>query len=199
MPLERQNIWMITIFVATVLALITTVSLMYQDMTNGSQPAICTDFPSKEVYEKCLSDETDKFFKIDYSETKDLAKAFLTLLVAVFVASVTFSEKIADLKTAGLWAKSAMITCWVLLLLAISACGAGLTYMIFGLGTIIHEFRSPYPLEHRAQRLFGGAGLLFGLALISMLFAGLPATFKTTEAVPIAARGSEDEMDVPES
>jgi len=41
----------------------------------------------------CVDAAVKRFHDIDYTESKDLAKSFLTLLVGVFVASVTFTEK----------------------------------------------------------------------------------------------------------
>ena len=64
--------------------------------------------------------------KTSYDEGKDLSKSFLTLIGAVFVASITFSEKIIDLKTAGPSGRVAMVTCWLSLLLSVAACGTGL-------------------------------------------------------------------------
>ena len=41
-----------------------------------------------------LPEFVDNFLKYDYGETKDLCKSFLTLVSALLVFSVTFSEKI---------------------------------------------------------------------------------------------------------
>lgn len=38
------------------------------------------------------------FLKYNYAETKDLAKAFLTLASAILAFSVTFAEKVVDLQ-----------------------------------------------------------------------------------------------------
>jgi len=48
----------------------------------------------------------NRFLDRDYAEVKDLSTAFLTLLTAVFVASITFSEKIVDFNRSGWWAKA---------------------------------------------------------------------------------------------
>src|SRR6059058_128106 len=42
-------------------------------------------------YYACVDRRAKLFLEHDYTETKDLAKAFLTLLTAVLVASITFS------------------------------------------------------------------------------------------------------------
>src|SRR5262245_9591627 len=53
------------------------------------------------------------FAEKEYSELKDLGKSFLTLLVGVFVASITFSEKIVSVSTTTFWSKSMLYLCWL--------------------------------------------------------------------------------------
>src|SRR4051812_42403465 len=48
------------------------------------------------AFESCIEYQAKLFIDRDYSEAKDLSKAFLTLLVAVLIASITFSEKIVN-------------------------------------------------------------------------------------------------------
>lgn len=127
-----------------------------------------------EGYRRCARDRADIFLKADYSETKDLCKAFLTLLTAVFVASITFSEKIVNVGRSGWWPKSMMITSWICLLLAIAACGAGLSLMTWAAGYATHNWEyDVYELEGRAVPLFIYAGLLFGGGLAALLVAGI--------------------------
>lgn len=152
-----------------------------------------TELPCATIYTRgtsafmtCAQAEADRFFKIDYSESKDLAKAFLTLVTAVFVASVTFSEKIVDMKTASNWAKTSMLLCWLLLLIAIAACGSGLVYMIFALGTINYEYLQVWGHETRALILFVTSGIAFGIGLFCMLFAGIPSLFAKPEVAGLA-------------
>src|SRR5262245_9975746 len=64
-------------------------------------------------YYDCVDVRARLFLERDYAETKDLAKAFLTLLTAVLVASITFSEKIVNLDRSGWWPRSLMIGSWV--------------------------------------------------------------------------------------
>ena len=40
------------------------------------------------------------FLAYDYMEAKDMAKAFLTLVSAILVGTITFSEKIVNFETA---------------------------------------------------------------------------------------------------
>ncbi len=108
-----------------------------------------------------------QLFVNDYTESKDFAKAFLTLLVAVFVASITFSEKIVDLAKSGAWPKAAMIICWLALLVAVVACGTGLAYMVIAYGIAVYAPEVDYRFhEVRAVQLFTASGILFGLGAL---------------------------------
>ncbi|HYY95618.1 MAG TPA: hypothetical protein VE713_14035 [Pyrinomonadaceae bacterium] len=130
----------------------------------------------KEVFDGCIKERAELFAGKDYSEAKDLAKAFLTLLTAVLVASITFSEKIVDFNNSGWWSRGFMISCWILLLAAIASCGAGLALMTSAFGYATY---SPYQdygqFEHRAGILYIIAGLSFGTGLMSLLIAGIIA------------------------
>jgi uncharacterized membrane protein YiaA len=130
-----------------------------------------------ETIPDCSQQAAKKFFTIDYSEAKDLGKSFLTLIVAVFVASVTFSEKIANLKESGRRAIFAMLGCWILLLLSLGMCGAGLTYQTIAMFIVSYRYRSPWIMETLAGGLFLLAGVSFMAALLCMLIAGLPSLF----------------------
>jgi hypothetical protein len=147
-------------------------------------PAItsCTDpfEPSKvhtagsAAFQECLKKRAQIFLSTDYAESKDLAKAFLTLLTAVFVASITFSEKIVNMQNAGWWSKGLMITAWSCLLLAIVSCGSGLglmaeaAYVAANLPSL-----SVVDMENSAAILFVWSGLMFGGALAALLVAGV--------------------------
>ncbi len=168
------------------------VGQMYSDITApSSREPICPgEHPTDAAAQKaCAQEMVDRFFKIDYSESKDLAKSFLTLLVAVFVASVTFSEKIIGIGAASGLAKVSMLACWILLLIAIVACGIGLTYIMFALGDIVYVKAWPYEKELRAGWLFAIAGVAFVLSLCALLLSGIQALFlpstSETPASPI--------------
>jgi hypothetical protein len=135
-----------------------------------------------------------KLFVTDYSETKDLTKSFLTLLVAVFVASITFSEKIVDVHKSGGWPTIAMISCWVSLLLAVIACGTGVGYMVIAYGMSVYAPESNYRFhEARAVQLFIASGVSFGVGLCTMLLAGLNTLVQSapTVQVPVGETASD--------
>jgi hypothetical protein len=125
-------------------------------------------------YYRCVDERAKLFIDRDYAETKDLAKAFLTLLTAVLVASITFSEKIVDVNRSGWWPRGLMIGSWILLLAAIASCGAGLGLMAEAAGYAAYFPHADFRLlEMTAVRLFISAGLAFGGGLASLLVAGV--------------------------
>jgi Mn2+/Fe2+ NRAMP family transporter len=98
----------------------------------------------------------------------------ITLLTAVLVASITFSEKIVDVSRSALAAKVLMISCWGLLLLAIVACGAGLALMAAAAGFASYRPELNYhEFEPGAQKLLVTSGLSFGAALVALICAGI--------------------------
>jgi hypothetical protein len=125
-------------------------------------------------YNNFINSFNEKFVEKEYAELKDLAKSFLTILVAVFVASITFSEKIVNFNTSTWWSKSLLIVCWVLLLLSIVLTGSGLVFLTSSFNQAIYV---PCPdnidLYMKAFFCFVFSGLAFGLALASMLCAGI--------------------------
>jgi hypothetical protein len=126
------------------------------------------------AYRACIDERAKRFIERDFAETKDLSKAFLTLLTAVLVASITFSEKIVDMKTAGPWSKGLMIGSWLCILGAIVACGTGLAVMTNALGAAAWAPHLDWTvLEGRALILLVFSGVLFVLGLGFLLFAGL--------------------------
>jgi hypothetical protein len=125
-------------------------------------------------YFACIDAKAKTFLDRDYAEAKDASKAFLTLLTAVFVASITFSEKIVDIPRSSAWSRGLMIACWVLLLLAIAACGTGLALMMVAAGQAAYEPQYSYwSLENAAVYLYISSGLAFGLALVALLGGGI--------------------------
>lgn len=142
-----------------------------QDVTDFTHGVQCVEPGCQKLYAA---------IKTVYDEGKDLSKSFLTLIVAVFVASITFSEKIIDLKTAGPWAKTAMIICWASLLLAIVACGTGLVYLASMLDQALFVNLPDDRHANTAATLIASSGMLFVIGLIMMLLAGMPAFLRKT-------------------
>jgi hypothetical protein len=126
------------------------------------------------AYYRCIDARAKVFLAGDYAESKDLGKAFLTLLTAVFVASITFSEKIVNVKEASWWPRGVMIAAWSLLLVAIAACGCGLCFITLAAGQATYRpDLNFYELEWRSVVMFITSGLTFGSALVFLLVAGI--------------------------
>jgi len=139
---------------------------------------------SKDGLTECLERTAKLFLDKDYAETKDLAKTFLTLLSAALVASITFSEKIVDIHNSKRTPLLAMLSCWLLLLLAIVFTGSGLASMTFAAGyAAYHPSANFWHLEFHAVNLFIAACLSFGFGLFALITAGtISLVDKRTEA-----------------
>jgi hypothetical protein len=72
--------------------------------------------------------EIKDFLTYDYTEAKDLGKAFLTLMSAILVFSITFSEKIVDFQKGSQQAKRKLFWSWNLIVTAIILCGTSLVF-----------------------------------------------------------------------
>jgi hypothetical protein len=117
---------------------------------------------------------TLEFTKSIYPQLLDLGKFFLTILVGVFVASITFSEKIVNFQSTSWWAKSLLILCWLFLLLSIVCDGVGLVFVTnWYTNEVIEHSQEHMTMFELAFFCFGFAGISFGLALTSMLAAGI--------------------------
>jgi hypothetical protein len=137
---------------------------------NGSHHSSASD---RVGFLACRQAEADVFLKADYAEMKDLAKAFLTLLTAALIASITFSEKIVDLSNAGLWARVLMIISWIAIFIAIMSLGAGLSFMTVGAGCATYSPTLDYRMfETKAIMPYIFAGVSFGFGLATMLVSG---------------------------
>lgn len=177
----------INYFLIAVLFLITAFIVIHFSSTmNGSLPEqeVCSDRFERKKYTKqqqekfleCIKNQADKFVTSDYAEIKDLSKTFLSLLVAVFVASIAFSEKIVNFGNAGQFARLSMILCWLLLLFAIILCGTALAYMTQAAGIATYDpYLNYWIIEDRAAGLMISSGVCFGGGLVAMMMTGIIA------------------------
>lgn len=146
--------------------------------------------PGSELFARCIDAQAKLFIERDVAETKDLGKAFLTLLVGVFVASITFSEKIVNVDRATVWSRGAVIACWVLILLAIASCGVALALMIVASGFASYEpYLNYYVHEGDAMSLLLFAGVVFGTALVALFVAGVLALVQRRKDTPVGRMG----------
>ncbi|MDL2354305.1 MAG: hypothetical protein QFF03_03505 [Pseudomonadota bacterium] len=135
-------------------------------------------------FRNCAARKAKLFYERDYAESKDLAKAFLTLLSGILVASITFSEKIVDVHKATKVPLCAMVTCWLFLLCAIALTGGGLAWMAWaaGIASYVPEL-DIVPITAFASRLLMFAGLSFGAALVALIIAGVVSLMDKRTAI----------------
>src|SRR5689334_5634133 len=73
-----------------------------------------------------MDDSTKDFLTYDYGEAKDLAKSFLTLVSAILVGTITFSEKIVNFQTASTAQRLLVIASWTFFVLSIVLSGVAI-------------------------------------------------------------------------
>jgi hypothetical protein len=83
------------------------------------------------------------FLNFNYAEAKDLAKSFLTLIAAILVFSITFSEKVVVFQTAGVIRRILLIISWSFFVLAIIGCGVAIVAYFNTLLYAVHCQSSP--------------------------------------------------------
>jgi len=148
-----------------------TVATSCRDTFTGYRQVLQADVKS---FQECALRRAKLFYERDYAEAKDLGKAFLTLLGAMLVTSITFSEKIVNVQSGSKVPLCAMVICWLSLLSAIAFTGGGLAWMAHaaGVATYIPEI-DIRRVENFAIQLFIFGGLAFGLSLAAMILAGV--------------------------
>ncbi|HEX8411710.1 MAG TPA: hypothetical protein VF883_22880 [Thermoanaerobaculia bacterium] len=114
-------------------------------------------------------DAAGLFLKYNYLETKDLCKQFLTLVSAILVFSLTFSEKIVGFANAGTWPKTLLAVGWSSMLGAIVAGGIGLLYITMAAGDAVYAKLRFYSLAARSYKYIVVAGALFVVGLCALI------------------------------
>ena len=184
--MTHQSIVTILVIVGTVIIVITASILFYRKFSQpvgikircinsyGYELKYVPGEPVSKEYKECIENRTRAFLEKEYEVTRDLCKSFLTLLAGLLVGSITFSEKIVNFNSASRTARSLMISCWLCLLLAIVACGAGLTLMTVAAGWAIYQpFSDYFIFEEPAIYLFLFAGISFGSGLACLISSGV--------------------------
>jgi hypothetical protein len=85
-----------------------------------------------------MDQAAEAFLKYDYAQTVDLGKAFITLLSAILVLSVTFAEKIINWEKSDRIPKILLLMCWGLLIFSIILCGASLNVIFATAVAVAH-------------------------------------------------------------
>jgi hypothetical protein len=140
------------------------------------------------------------FLTYDYAEAKDLAKAFLTLVSAVLVGTITFSEKIVNFQTASLLQRLLVIGSWGFFVFAIITCGIAIVLdynsVLAATGVCWHracEYALPFGISLTMERaphdllLWGNrcmilSGCFFALGLLSLVISAVVAASPTNKS-----------------
>jgi hypothetical protein len=127
-----------------------------------------------------LNEDAANFLKYAFAETKDLALHFLTVVTAVLVFSLTFAEKIVNFNSAGRSARLFISVSWCSLLLSIVSCGIAICYVALsgGAASANGDPRQYLPPMHNAILCLSIAGVLFVLALVTLIIAALTSALK---------------------
>jgi hypothetical protein len=133
-----------------------------------------------------MSDLAKLFLQYDYPETKDLCKHFLTLVTAVLVFSLAFSEKIVNFPTAPKPAKRLLLSAWCSMIGAIIVCGVGLCYITIAAGEAIYGGARYYDSAFVAWKLIIIAGVSFVVGLVALMGAGVVSIYGRKEAPPLS-------------
>jgi hypothetical protein len=120
-----------------------------------------------------MSELAKLFLQYDYPETKDLCKQFLTLVTAVLVFSLAFSEKIVNFPTAPKMAKRLLLSSWCSMISAIILCGVGLCYITVAAGDAVYGGARYLDLAFLAWRWIIVAGVSFVVGLAALMGAGI--------------------------
>jgi hypothetical protein len=127
-----------------------------------------------------LNEDAANFMKYAFNETKDLAEHFLTVITAVLVFSLTFSERIADFKSATAKTRGALVTAWCSFLLAIILCGIAIGFVALsaGFATSNGKEEEYWGIMYVGIRCLMAGGALFVVGLIALMISALLSGWK---------------------
>jgi hypothetical protein len=125
-----------------------------------------------------ISQASSEFIKYDFAITQDLCKQFITVVTAVLVFSLTFSEKIVNFSSANRLLRILLAISWASMLFAIIACGLGLTYMCLAGGQAVYGLDDGYlSTAWRAYKWIIAGGVSFIAGLTSLIVVSLARPF----------------------
>src|ERR1700724_966240 len=126
-----------------------------------------------------MDDGATLFIQYNYAETKDLCKHFLTVVSAILVFSLTFSEKIVNFAQALRSTKVLLLAAWCCLIVSIIACGIGLIYISLAGGNAVYGADASYlKLALTSYKAIIVAGGCFVLGLVLLILTAAVAVLK---------------------
>ncbi len=114
--------------------------------------------------------DADKFIKYGYPEIKSLGIQFLTLLTAILIFSLTFSEKIVNYNQSTNSVRAILIGGWTFLILAIISDGIGLAFNAMALPTALSDLNEFEKHQSRSSEFYEPAFISLKSILISGVF-----------------------------
>jgi hypothetical protein len=131
-----------------------------------------------------INEDAANFLKYAFTETKDLAMHFLTVITAVLVFSLAFAEKIGNYRE-GNWASRAPLSvAWCSFLLAILSCGVAICYVALA-GGVASANSTPEeywaPMDVAIKWMVSG-GMLFVLGLLGLIITALRSAFRSAQS-----------------
>ena len=132
----------------------------------------------KEVGDVLIDSQAAEFIKYDFAITEDLCKQFITVVTGVLVFSLTFSDKIVNFSSTKKYIRVLLGLSWASMLLAIIACGLGLTYICMAGGQAVYQPNGGYELTAwTSYKWITAAGVSFITGLVSLIMVALARPF----------------------
>lgn len=94
-----------------------------------------------------IDEDAANFLKYAFTETKDLAKHFLTVVIGVLVLSLTFAENIVTFKNADRLTRGSLGGAWCCFFAAIVSCGIAICFVALSGGAASSNGTSNQLLE----------------------------------------------------
>ena len=148
------------------------------------------------------------FLKYEYAEATNLAKSFLTLIAAILVFSVTFSERVVGFQTAGRSSRVLLVTSWSLIFISIITCGVAIVFFYNSDVLAVECGAAPcavmdgvlppgyYIVRYdTGNLLMGAAGVFFVLGLLSLIISALTSLFAHSQSVSGESSGIDPQIE----
>jgi len=122
-----------------------------------------------------MDDTITKFMQYDYKEVKDLSTQFITLITAVLIFSLTFSEKVVEFKNAQQPIRNLLLISWSLFLASIVGCGLCLVLNTYAASEMLYnegQQSNAFMASHYSALSLLGAGCMFVIGLVLLIVAG---------------------------
>ena len=129
-----------------------------------------------------VEDPLTQFLKYELADAKTLAIQFITLVSAILVFSITFSEKIINYVQTTKPIKILLLVSWVLFIIAIVLAGISLCYVFTSEAMLIGKDPDYEHIAIQGYWILCSAGCSFVLGLLFLLIAGMKSVWKDARA-----------------